>query len=95
MTTENQVAIRRPVTAQLKSAADARAITDGDIVLATVDVAATPERVFRALTTDEAERWWGRAWRLHHRGLESGRARRRRLESAHPSAGRERTAGER
>jgi uncharacterized protein YndB with AHSA1/START domain len=59
MTTENQVAIRRPVTAQLKSAADARAITDGDIVLATVDVAATPERVFRALTTDEAERWWG------------------------------------
>jgi uncharacterized protein YndB with AHSA1/START domain len=59
MTTENQVAISRPVTAEIKSAPDARAITDGDIVLATVDVAAAPERVFRALTTDEAERWWG------------------------------------
>ena len=47
MTTENQVAISRPVTAQLKSAPDARAITDGDIVLATLDIAAAPERVPR------------------------------------------------
>ena len=59
MTTENQIGIRRPVTAQLKVASDARAITDGDIVLATLDIAAAPERVFRALTTDEAEHWWG------------------------------------
>jgi uncharacterized protein YndB with AHSA1/START domain len=53
------VAISRPVTAQLKTAPDAHAITDGDVVLATLDIAATPERVFRALTTDEVERWWG------------------------------------
>ena len=59
MTTENQVAIGRPVTAQLKPTPDARAITDGNIMLATLDIAAAPERVFRALTTDEAERWWG------------------------------------
>src|SRR6185436_12403572 len=28
-------------------------------ILATVDIAAPPERVFRALTTDEITRWWG------------------------------------
>jgi uncharacterized protein YndB with AHSA1/START domain len=28
-------------------------------VLARVDIAATPERVFRALTTDELTQWWG------------------------------------
>jgi uncharacterized protein YndB with AHSA1/START domain len=39
----------------------AHAVTDGDIVLATVDVLAPPSRVFRALTTDEVERWWGSA----------------------------------
>jgi uncharacterized protein YndB with AHSA1/START domain len=39
----------------------ARAVTDGDIILATVDVPKPPERVFRALTTDEVERWWGSA----------------------------------
>lgn len=59
MTTETQTAIKRPITAQMKSVPDAHAVTDGDIVLATSDVPATPERVFRALTTDEAERWWG------------------------------------
>lgn len=37
----------------------ARAVTDGDTILATMDVAATPERVFRALTTSETEQWWG------------------------------------
>jgi uncharacterized protein YndB with AHSA1/START domain len=37
----------------------ARAVTDGDTILATIDVAIPPERVFRALTTDEVERWWG------------------------------------
>ena len=36
-------------------------VTDGDTVLATVDVAMSPERVFRALNTDELERWWGSA----------------------------------
>jgi uncharacterized protein YndB with AHSA1/START domain len=39
----------------------ARAVADGDTVLATVDVATPPERVFRALTTDELEGWWGSA----------------------------------
>jgi uncharacterized protein YndB with AHSA1/START domain len=38
-----------------------RAVTDGDTILATADVAMPPERVFRALTTDEVERWWGSA----------------------------------
>jgi uncharacterized protein YndB with AHSA1/START domain len=37
------------------------AITGGDTVLATADVARPPERVIRALTTDEVERWWGSA----------------------------------
>lgn len=35
------------------------AVTDGDTVLAAVDVAASPERAFAALTSDEMERWWG------------------------------------
>lgn len=61
---------KRPVTAQIRAGEVARAITDGDIVLATVDVPAPPERVFTALMTDECERWWGKpdvytteAWR--------------------------------
>ena len=33
----------------------ARAVTDGNTILATVDITAPPERVFRALTTIEAE----------------------------------------
>lgn len=37
----------------------ARAVTDGETILAAVEIAAPPERVFRALTTEEAERWWG------------------------------------
>lgn len=37
----------------------ARAVTDGDTVLATIDIPVGPERVFRALTTDETEKWWG------------------------------------
>ena len=56
MTREDQATTKRPVTAQIKAAPDAHAITDGEIVLATSDLPATPERVFRALTTDEAER---------------------------------------
>jgi uncharacterized protein YndB with AHSA1/START domain len=37
----------------------ARAVTDGETVLATIDVAASPDRVFHALNTIETERWWG------------------------------------
>ena len=33
-------------------------VTEG-VVLARVDIAATPERVFRALTTEELTTWWG------------------------------------
>jgi uncharacterized protein YndB with AHSA1/START domain len=38
-----------------------RAVADGGAgtIIATAEVAATPERVFQALTTDEVERWWG------------------------------------
>lgn len=36
-----------------------RSITDGETVLATMIMAATPERIFRALTTRETEQWWG------------------------------------
>ncbi len=38
-----------------------RAVVDGGggTIIATSEVAAPPERVFRALTTDEVERWWG------------------------------------
>jgi len=75
MTNDNQAGGKRPVTAHVSSAPVARAVTDGDIVLATVDVAASPERVFRALTTDEMERWWGapgvyttEAWKADLRG---------------------------
>ena len=41
--------------------AAARAVTDGDTILATGEVGAAPERVFRALNTNETERWWGAA----------------------------------
>ena len=37
----------------------ARAVTDGETILATIDVSASPDRVFRALTTNETEKWWG------------------------------------
>lgn len=39
----------------------ARAIADvgAGVVLASVEIAATPERVFRALTTEELATWWG------------------------------------
>ena len=38
-----------------------RAVVDsgGGIIIATAEVDAAPERVFRAFTTDEVERWWG------------------------------------
>jgi uncharacterized protein YndB with AHSA1/START domain len=60
-TTENEKSEKsqRPVTAALRANDVARAITDGDVVLATIDVPADAGRVFRALMTDECERWWG------------------------------------
>lgn len=38
-----------------------RAVADGGggTIIATAEVPATPQRVFRALTTNEVERWWG------------------------------------
>ena len=40
---------------------DPRAVADGvgGTLIATAEVAATPERAFRAFTTSEVERWWG------------------------------------
>jgi len=35
------------------------AVTDGATIHASIDLAASPERVFRAITTDEVEQWWG------------------------------------
>src|SRR5207253_9800821 len=38
-----------------------RAVTDGETILATADLAAPPERAFTALNTVEVESWWGSA----------------------------------
>lgn len=38
-------------------ARNARALTDSEVILATVDLGMPPERVFQALTTDEVEKW--------------------------------------
>jgi uncharacterized protein YndB with AHSA1/START domain/catechol 2,3-dioxygenase-like lactoylglutathione lyase family enzyme len=35
------------------------AVTDGETVLATADLPANPETVFRATNTKEVEKWWG------------------------------------
>lgn len=37
----------------------AQAITDGETVLATVDVSVSPQRAFDALNSAEVEQWWG------------------------------------
>lgn len=42
-----------------KSSATAVADLGEGVVLARVDIAVPPERVFQALTTDELTRWWG------------------------------------
>ena len=41
----------------------ARAVADvtRGMLLATIDIATTPERVFRAVTSEELPRWWGSA----------------------------------
>jgi len=55
----NKEAKQKPVTATVRAADTARAICDGEVVLAAIDVPVAPERVVRALMTDECERWWG------------------------------------
>jgi uncharacterized protein YndB with AHSA1/START domain len=37
----------------------ARALTDGETVFATIDVAVSPRRAFEAMNSAEVERWWG------------------------------------
>ena len=49
------------MTSPRKAAARAIADAGEGIVLARVEIAAPPERVFRALTTDELTKWWGSA----------------------------------
>jgi len=49
----------RPAISMLRPGERAQAITDGELVLASVEVKAKPERVLRALMTNECERWWG------------------------------------
>jgi NAD(P)-dependent dehydrogenase (short-subunit alcohol dehydrogenase family)/uncharacterized protein YndB with AHSA1/START domain len=64
--------VQEAITARLGMSADAatstappgrrvRAVTDGETVLAAVDIGVPPDRVFRALVTDEVEIWWGSA----------------------------------
>lgn len=36
-------------------------MTNGETVMASADIGAPAERIFRALVTDEVERWWGSA----------------------------------
>lgn len=42
-----------------KSSATAIADLEQGLILARVDIAVPPERVFRALTTEELTQWWG------------------------------------
>jgi uncharacterized protein YndB with AHSA1/START domain len=44
-----------------QSAAKAVADVTRGMLLAMIDIAASPERVFRAVTSDELVRWWGSA----------------------------------
>ena len=38
-----------------------RSMTNGETIMASADIDAPAERIFRALVTDEVERWWGSA----------------------------------
>jgi uncharacterized protein YndB with AHSA1/START domain len=51
---EREKTMRSPTTD-----APPQVVHDDEAILATADVAASPERVLRALTTKELERWWG------------------------------------
>lgn len=48
-------------TAPLDSKARVLADTNAGSIRATVEIAVTPERVFRALTSEEITQWWGSA----------------------------------
>jgi uncharacterized protein YndB with AHSA1/START domain len=52
---ENQIKMAPQQTTKLMP----RAVTDGDIILATMDLSMPPGRVYDALITDEVEVWWG------------------------------------
>jgi uncharacterized protein YndB with AHSA1/START domain len=39
----------------------AHSMTNGETIMASADIGAAPERVFRALVTKEVEQWWGSA----------------------------------
>jgi uncharacterized protein YndB with AHSA1/START domain len=60
MTTESRTDFRMPTPSKWSAP---RAVVDGGggTIIATAEVAAAPERVFRAFTTHEVERWWGHA----------------------------------
>jgi uncharacterized protein YndB with AHSA1/START domain len=47
------------MTARTKRAASAIADTAAGIVLARVEIAAPPDRVFRAISSEEVTKWWG------------------------------------
>lgn len=38
---------------------EAQVVTDGDMVVATIEIATSPERAFKAMTSAEVEEWWG------------------------------------
>jgi uncharacterized protein YndB with AHSA1/START domain len=60
---ESKSEIKPDFRAPTASKKPARGVADGvaGVVIAVADIDAQPERVFRALTTNEAERWWGHA----------------------------------
>ena len=60
-----------PATVTAPPGRRARAVTDGETVLATVEIAAPPDRVLRALLSDEVEIWWGSAETYRMRGWRS------------------------
>jgi uncharacterized protein YndB with AHSA1/START domain len=37
----------------------AKGVTDGETVLATIDIEVAPQRAFEAMSSAEVERWWG------------------------------------
>ena len=49
----------------------AQAVTDGDIVLATVEIGVPLERAFHALNSAEVERWWDAPGLYHMEGWHS------------------------
>ena len=49
----------------------AHAITDGETVLATVDIGVPPQRALEALTTAETEKWWAVPGLYHFKDWQS------------------------